>query len=87
MGGEALRGHEVRVNRHVVPADKSTVYCYSGHTLPQDKKYHVVRAEPVLNSSHPELVHHMIIYICLQELDASFLNQTSCGAPPPAPRQ
>ena len=81
VGGEALREHEVRVNRHAVPADKSTVYCYSGHTLPQDKKYHVVRAEPVLNSSHPELVHHMIIYICLQELDASFLNQTSRGAP------
>ena len=25
------------MNRHAVPADKSTVYCYSGHTLPQDK--------------------------------------------------
>ena len=37
VGGEALREHEVRVNGHAVPADKSTVYCYSGHTLPQDK--------------------------------------------------
>jgi len=72
--------HEVRGNSLDVPVDK-TVYCYSGHQLPDDKKYHVVRAEPVLDSSHPHLVHHMILYTCLQNLDADFLNQTKHGPP------
>jgi len=75
-----LLTHEVRGNTLQVPVDK-TVYCYSGHKLPQDKKYHVVRAEAFLNSSHPQLVHHMILYTCLQDLDETFYNQTQTGPP------
>ena len=77
---DAYQTHEVRGNWLTVPVDK-TVYCYSGHQLPQDKKYHVVRSEPLLNSSHPHLVHHMILYTCMQDLDAAFLNQTTRGPP------
>ncbi len=51
-----------------VPQDDETKYCYSAHVLPQDRKYHLVRAEPVLNSSHPQLVHHMIIYSCFSDV-------------------
>jgi hypothetical protein len=77
---KGYKTHEVRGNSLDVPVE-NTVYCYSGHQLPQDKKYHVVRAEPLLNSSHPHLVHHMILYTCLQDLDADFLNQTTRGPP------
>lgn len=75
-----LKTFDTVVNTHR-PRIDSTIYCYSGHQLPQDKKYHVVRAEPILNSSHPHLVHHMILYTCLQDLDPVFLNSTSTGPP------
>ena len=74
------KNHDVHGNWLDVPIEK-TVYCYSGHQLPSDKKYHVVRAEPIINSSHPQLVHHMILYTCLQDLDPVFLNETQRGPP------
>jgi len=76
----ALKTHTVQGNLLDVPVDK-TVYCYSAHKLPQDKKYHVVRAEPIINSSHPELVHHMILYTCLQDFDPLFYNKSQSGPP------
>ena len=59
---------EVRHALLKVPQDSETKYCYSSHVLPQEAKFHMLRAEPVLNSSHPELVHHMIIYSCLADV-------------------
>lgn len=76
----ALKTHTVQGNPLDVPVDR-TVYCYSAHKLPQDKKYHVVRAEPIINSSHPELVHHMILYTCLQDFDPNFYNKSQSGPP------
>jgi hypothetical protein len=76
----ALKTHTVQGNPLDVPV-KRTVYCYSAHKLPQDKKYHVVRAEPIVNSSHPELVHHMILYSCLQDFDPLFYNKSQSGPP------
>lgn len=75
-----LMTHTVQGNALDVPVDK-TVYCYSAHKLPQDKKYHVVRAEPIINSSHPELIHHMILYTCLDEFDPLFYNKSRSGPP------
>ena len=76
-----LQSIVLRGNTLDVPNADSTTYCYSAHILPQDKKYHVVRAEPILNSSHPQHVHHMILYTCLEELDPSFVNKTKDGPP------
>lgn len=61
---------EVRHTNLSVPQDDETKYCYSAHVFPQDRKYHLLRAEAILNSSHPELVHHMIIYSCVSEVSA-----------------
>ena len=71
---------EVRHATFSVPADDTTKYCYSSHVFPQDRKYHLVRAEPVLNSSHPELIHHMIIYSCLSEVSGLVILRTRSRA-------
>jgi hypothetical protein len=45
--------------------DNPTTYCYSFHYMPQDKPYHMIGYEPIINSS---LIHHMIGFSCSKDI-------------------
>lgn len=62
----------------IVPANETTMYCYSLHRLPADRAYHVVREEPLITS--PRL-HHSILYDCstdnqIKRAQAMFANES-----------
>jgi len=46
-------------SNYTVPSSKTTYVCY-GFQFPQDKKYHVVRFEPLRDNA--QVVHHMLLY-------------------------
>jgi dopamine beta-monooxygenase len=46
-------------NNYAVPSDRTTYVCY-GFQFPQDKKYHVVRFEPLKDNL--QVLHHMLLY-------------------------
>jgi hypothetical protein len=44
--------------------EENTMYCYTIHQLPSDARYHIVREEPIIDTS---ATHHMILYGCTDQ--------------------
>jgi hypothetical protein len=47
---------------------EETEYVCKGFKLPNDKSYHLIRFEPLINN--PDMVHHMILYSSIEDFSA-----------------
>ncbi|KAL6066741.1 deleted 1 base in 1 codon [Balamuthia mandrillaris] len=56
---------EVRTEEVAIPASRTNYYC-TAITFPNDKKYHAIKIDPIVDS---HLVHHMILYSCVAPQD------------------
>lgn len=59
---EQLRSFQVLMPAVKVPSNRTTSYLCTHLVFPSDRKYHIARVAPVLNSSR---LHHLLLYSCM----------------------
>ncbi|CAD5114492.1 DgyrCDS3617 [Dimorphilus gyrociliatus] len=56
---------DFRIGNFSLPSDVSTYYRCEMFKLPDlTKKHHIIAAEPIIDTRHPSLLHHIFIYGC-----------------------
>jgi len=68
---------DLKVENVVVPSEATTYYC-QGFALPQmDVKNHIIRIEPLITPGNEGLVHHILLYSCLHDVDPAHVGYGS----------
>lgn len=67
---------DIKMKLFNVPSADTSYMCQS-FVLPNDKKYHIIRADPLVGQGQHR-VHHMIMYTCLNPVNMS--TPTTCGS-------
>lgn len=56
----------LNIGNVTVPSQETTYLCRT-FELPNDKKYHIVRYEPIIDTAR--LLHHMVVFFCARRPD------------------
>jgi hypothetical protein len=60
---------EYHVDKVEVPSDSDTLYWCKVFPFPKmDKKQHVIKVEPVIQAGNKDVLHHIIVYLCTENV-------------------